>query len=402
MRFFGSMFAFLIAFERKNMCSVKPIGLTVLLLLQGTLLNPGCATEGAQLPEQLQDEFNSSLTDLNDVLGIGGDESADVFGNLDEDPCEYLSELVNDRGELVPFGYFVGVSGELGLFVARGLVGVDVVFDLYHYQMGTSYYFGAGLGTLSGSVSVAGYAGVARGFQQGVGDWNGWFVSSQLSVGLPFLNDSVGFGTATFVSGVDEDSNHFIDATEILAPPRGVYGYQYSVSLGFDLMMFIPDPEDLVNVDFEVTEALWHSFPQLNRAFYDYFEDSNLYLFDEELSVHLVDAQTGEDCPVDWPQHLAAQNCVSAIDDSSCDPEQSDICVDPETGVQCEHAPECVIEFGERDWTHEHRTQHMFYALCWLTGQCATASGYNMAQASLAAAVLRDSDMTYNEMCPNY
>lgn len=384
------------------MRTTRLIGISIIIVLHGALLTLGCATDESGSPEQLQDDFNNSLTDLNDVLGIGGDDSADVFGNLDEDPCEYLSELVDDQGVLIPYGYFVGISGELRLAFARGLAGVDVVFDLYHYQMGTLYYFGAGLGTLSGSLSIAGYAGVARGFTTTVADWGGWFVTTQISTGLPFLNDSLGLGVATFVSGVDRDNNYFIDPTEVLLPPEGVYGYIYSVSLGFDLMTFIPDPEDLVNVDVEVTEGLWHSFSSLNRVFYDYFKDSNLYLFGEELSVHLVDAHTGEECPADWPQHHVTQACVSAIDDSPCDPEHSDVCVDPQTGVQCHHSQECVIEFGERSWDHQHRTQHMFYALCWLTGQCAIPSGYHMAQASLAAAVLRDSGTTYQEMCPNH
>jgi hypothetical protein len=361
----------------------------------------GCTTDEPQSPEQLQDDFNTSLTDFNDVLGISNDDSADVFGNLNEDPCEYLSELVDDRGELVPFGYFVGVEGELGLIVARGQVGVDLVFDLYHYQLGTSYYFGGGVGTLSGSASIEFYAGVAQGFEHSVSDWEGWFVTTELNVGLPFLNDALEVGYASFVSGVDRDENNFIDPSEVLVPPEGVYGYQFSVALGFDILTFLPDPADFVPIGGEITQGKWFSFSWLNRSLYDYYEGANLYLFGEELSVHLVDPHTGEECPPDWPQHHELHACVSAIDDSPCDPEESDVCVDPETGVQCEHGSECVIEFGEPTWDHQRRTQHMFYALCWITGQCAIPSGYHMAQASLAAAVLRDSGMTYDEMCPN-
>ncbi len=349
-------------------------------LLLGSSTTLGCAPGGTQDQERLRDELDDSLSGLDDLLGVDPDERADLFGNLRDDPCALLAELVDDRGEIVPFGYFVGVEGELGLIVARGLVGADVVFDLHHYQMGASYYLGAGLGTPSGSVGVELYAGVARGFEQGVADWDGWFVTTEVTLGLPFLNDTFELGATTFVTGEDRDGSGAIDPSEILLPPAGIYGYAYNVSVAFDLMALLPDPEDLVNVGGQVTEGRWRALPQLTRALYDHFEGSRLYVFGERLSVRLVDGHGGEPCPAGWPGGHDA---------------------DPAAHDGSGHEQECVVEFGEPGWDHERRTRHMFYALCWLTGQCALPTGYHMAHASLAAALLRDSGTSYRELCPD-
>jgi hypothetical protein len=307
--------------------------------------------------DEAEADFGDAMSGLQDEFGQDG--KADLFG---VDPCHFLTPLFDAGNDFTRAGFFVGVEGEGVLGVTAALGGYDLVWDLYHHQMSVSRYFGAGVSTPKIGASVSAYAGFAVGFEHGAADWDGYFVTTGMDVGLPFLKDYLSLVPAVFVSGVDRDGDHLIAPGEVLVPPAGVYGFEIGVSLGFDLL---PDP---LPVGVEVTEGLWEPYKPAIRHYYDRLASTRFAKLGTALRVYLVDHETGAECAPDWPD------------------------VDGER--------DCVIEFGERDWSHAHRGAHVAYAICSSLGGCEIPLSWPMSATAVAIGAYRDVGDTVQALCP--
>jgi len=308
--------------------------------------------------DEAEADFGDAMADLQGEFGQDG--KADLFG---VDPCRFLAPLFAEGNDFTHAGLFVGVEGEGVLGATAAFGGYDLVWDLYHHQMSVSRYHGAGISTPKVGASVTAYAGFATGFHDGVGEWDGYFVTTAMDVGLPFLKDFLSLEPAVFVSGVDQNGDHVIAPDEVLIPPDGVYGFQIGVSLGFDLL---PDP---LPVGGEVTEGLWEPYKPAIRYYYDKLADTRFARIGTRLRVYLVDHQTGDLCAADWPD------------------------VDGER--------DCVVEFGERDWSHAHRGAHVAYSICSSLGGCGIPLSWPMSATAVAIGAYRDVGGAVEALCPD-
>jgi hypothetical protein len=337
-------------------------GLLPCLVLPLSLLSACSAADDGGDPNPgggaSQQEFNDAIKDLTNDYGSDG--KADLFG---VSPCALLTPLFTDGKNLTHCGLFAGVEGDGVLGVTFVTGGYDLVWDLYHQQMSVSRYTGAGLTTPGVGASVEGYVGFATGFSHGVSDWDGYFVTTELEIGLPFLKDFVSLNPAVFVSGEDLDGNLVITPDEILVPPQGVYGFEMGVSLGFDLL---PDP---LPVAPSVSEGLWENYKEATRHFYDLFAGTRIGGVGNYLRVALVDAESHQPCAADWPA------------------------VDAER--------DCVVQFGDPDWSYTHRGAHVAYSICTALGGCAIPLSWSMSATAIAVGAYRDAGDRVSEMCPN-
>ncbi len=317
-------------------------------------LVPACATPDTSATK---DEFAGDFGDLQDEFGNG---KADLFG-FDIDPCTLLAPLARFGHDAMRSGLVVGVEGEGVLGASVGVGGFDLVWDLYHQQLSVSRYAGAGVGVPGAGASVEAYAGAAFGFEHGAEDWDGYFVTAEAEVGLPFLKDYVSLDPAGYVTGVDRNGDGVIAPSEILAPPDGVYGFSVGVSLGFDLL---PDP---LPVGGSVTEGYWQSYKPAIRHFYDDLAATRMFGV-KQLQVRLVEPETGELCPSDWP---------------NVDGERS-----------------CVIEFGNPGDSYLDRSINTAYSICHIAGGCSVPLTWPMSATAMAIAALRTSGLSFDQMCP--
>jgi len=308
---------------------------------------------------QTKDEFADDFSQMSDEFGNG---KADLFG-LDIDPCKMLAPLAGFGHDALRSGLVMGVEGEgvLGSAVAVG--GFDLVWDLYHQQLSVSRYAGAGIGIPGAGASVEAYVGAAFGFEQGVENWDGYFVTAEAEVGLPFLKDYISLSPEGYVTGVDDNNDGIIEPSEVLAPPDGVYGFSLGVSLGFDLL---PDP---LPVSGAVTEGYWKPYKSAIRHFYDELASTRMFGI-KKLKVHLIEPETGEECAADWPN------------------------VDGDR--------ECVIEFGDADDSYLSRSINTAYSICHIAGRCAMPLTWPMSATAMAIAALRSSGLSFGDMCPDY
>lgn len=301
--------------------------------------------------DQARDDFEDAFGELESEYGEG---KADLFGFL-PDPCELLAPLLEHGDAMTHAGLFVGVAGDGVLGPAVGFAGMDLVWDLYHQQFTVARYRGAGLNVgADAGAGVHGYVGAAFGFQRSVAEWYEWFVTGNLSFGLPFLEDFASVNTSLFVSGVDENGDSVIDSTEVLIPPDGVYGFQVGVRLGFDLL---PDP---LPVGAAVTEGYWRSYDRAILHYYDFF-------FERGIEVRLVDSRDGSECTPGWPY------------DGSGGP--------------------CVIEIGDPDDSWLWRSLDSARAICHATGSCAVPLAWPMSATAVAIGAVRSSGLEPSDLC---
>ncbi len=303
--------------------------------------------EGSARSEANLQDFQEAMNSLQGEYGVG---KADFFG---VDPCKLLEPILEFGDQATRAAFFVGLEGGGALGLGRVLEGYDMVWDLYHQQMTVSRYVGAGIGGPGLGASLTAYTGLALGFQSGVADWNGYFVTTATELSLPFLKDFLSFNPAFFISGVDENEDHFIAPNEMLVPPEGVYGFSLGISAGFDML-----PSGLP-ISGSITEGLWEPHKEAIRYYYDLFMDTRFLVFGHPLWVNLVDPETGEYCHEDWPL------------------------IDGERG--------CVIQFGESDWSHLHSGTHMAYSICTALGGCEIPLSWPMSGTAIALGAYRDS-----------
>lgn len=305
----------------------------------------------------VKDDFAEEIGALQDGFGDG---KADLFG-FDIDPCELLAPLGEFGDDALHSGFVLGVEGEGVLGAGVGFGGIDLVWDFYHQQLTVSRYSGAGIGAPGIGASVQGYVGLGLGFDHGVSDWDGYFVTATAEIGLPLLDDYVSLDPAVFVSAVDENGDGFIAPSEMLAPPHGVYGFTMGVSLGFDLL---PDP---LPIEGSVTEGYWRPYKRAIRHYYDELRDTKMF-FVEPMQVRLVDHHSGEECDSQWPD------------------------VDGER--------DCVIEFGNPGDSYLRRSINTAYSVCHITGRCALPLSWPMSATALSIAALRTSGLSFESFCP--
>lgn len=332
------------------------------LVVLVTLL-AGCAAEaptsGDPMDERIAEvdaEFDDAIGDLS--ADYGGEGKADLFG---VDPCSLIEPLVEYGDQGIRSGFFMGVEGEAVLGGGRGFGGFDLVWDLYHHQFTVSRYYGAGVGVPGVGASVEAYVGYALGFQEGVSDWDGYFVTAEADFGLPFLREYLSVGTSVFVTARDTNGDAFISPSEIVYPPGGVYGFNIGIELGVEVPTGLP-------VSGGVTEGLWEPHKAAIRYYYDEFRNTRFLRFGSRLDVHLVDHHTGEECDPDWPD------------------------VDPER--------DCIIEFGEEDWSHTHRGLHVAYSICTATGGCEIPLAWPLSGSAVAIGALEDAGGSLARYCP--
>jgi len=316
----------------------------------------GCApTE--QDSSEVKDDFADEIGAFQEGFGDG---KADLFG-FDIDPCDLLAPLGEFGDDALRSGMVLGVEGEGVLGAGVGFGGFDLVWDFYHQQMTVSRYSGAGIGAPGIGASVQGYVGLALGFDHGVSDWDGYFVTATAEIGLPLLDDYVSFDPAVYVSAVDDNGDGFIAPSEMLAPPNGVYGFTMGVSLGFELL---PDP---LPIEGSITEGYWRQYKRAVRHYYDEFKDTRMF-FVKKMEVRLVDHHTGQLCDERWPD------------------------VDGER--------DCVIEFGNPGDSWLRRSVNTAYSVCHITGRCALPLTWPMSATALSVGALRTSGLSFESFCP--
>lgn len=131
-------------------------------------------------------------------------------------------------------------------------------------------------------------------------------------------------------------------------------------SLGVDAL------PDVLPVGAVLTEGLSMPHKRGIRFFYDQLKQEGILWYD--LSVHLVDPETGEACPEDWPD------------------------VDGER--------ECVLQFGEERMSNTKAALHLAWAMCTLNGGCLSPLAGSMAFTAVAIGALRDAGGSLSEICP--
>lgn len=347
------------------MRSIQPFGR--LLAVVAALLIVSCAQPEPAPDTQdnpINEEANGAFNDLYDQFGegeFGPDSKSDAFWEH-LDPCAVLGGIYEFADDFTQLGFFYGVEGEGVLGTAVGVGGYDVVFDLYHRQMTVSKYAGAGVGTPGLGVSLTVYAGVALGFHHGVSDWDGYFVTTELELGLPLLKDFIHLEPGFFVTGVDANDDNFIEPSEVLVPPEGVYGFSVGLSVGVDAL------PDVLPVGATLTEGLWMPHKRGIRTFYDQLKDESIMWF-YDLNVHLVDHSTGEACPSDWPD--------------------------------VEGERDCILEFGDEGMSNTKASLHLAWAMCTLNGGCLSPIAGSMALTAVAIGAFRDAGDRLDEICPD-
>lgn len=324
------------------------VGLSTLLAV-----TPACAIMGSSEPE---DDFADEFGQMQDEFGAG---KADLLG-FDIDPCSLLRPLASFGHDALRSGLALGIEGDGVLGAAYGQSGMDLVWDLYHQQMTVSRYAGAGVGVPGAGASVEAYVGAGFGFENGVEDWDGYFVNGEVEIGLPFLKDYLSLNPEGYVSGVDDNGDGIIGPSEILVPPEGVYGFNIAVSLGFDLL---PTP---LPVEGNVTEGYWQPYKEAIRHFYDEFSSTRMFGI-KKMQVRLIEPETGELCPAGWPE------------------EEGEL--------------SCVIEFGDPDDSYVRRSLNTAYSICYITGRCAVPLTWPMSANAMAIGALRSSGLSFDDMC---
>jgi hypothetical protein len=313
------------------------------------------------------EEVNSEANDLFNELragfegaDFGPDSKTDAFWK-DIDPCHVLHDIYEFSDDFTRLGFFFGVEGEGVLGIGEVVGGYDVVFDLYNRQMSVSKYLGRGVSTPELSASIEFYAGMALGFENSVSEWNGHFASVEMEISLPLLKNFVSADPRFFISAEDENENQSIEFNELIYPPNGIYGYSLSISLGVNAI-----PE-VLPVGGSATTGQWTTHQKGLRLFYDLL--SNVGILGYSLKVHLIDHETGEACPENWPE------------------EGGEI--------------DCIIEFGDEDMSNIKAALHMAWGICALNGGCLNSLHGRVALLSIAIGAYQEAGNKLDEMCPD-
>lgn len=311
---------------------------------------------------EMNHEFGGSDREpiFHSKVCAGDDIKADLFGFL-PDPCDLLRPLSAVGEDALHAGFIAGFEGnvQMGPMVDWG--GYDLVWDLYHHQMTVSQYSGRGVGLPDAGGNGGVYVGMAFGFEHGVADWDGSFLSAEVDFGIPHFQDFISVSPSFFVTAIDENGDGLATPDEIVAPPDGIYGFNIGVNLGFDIW-----PE-VAPVDVVIKEGTWQPHQNGIAHFYRKFK-ARRSLFGS-VEPHLVDHHDGTPCPEDWP----AKN-----------PER-----------------QCIIEFGDASQTHLKRSMMTARSICQATHGCATPLSWPISITTLAIGELRDQGISYAALCPS-
>jgi hypothetical protein len=272
--------------------------------------------------------------------------------------CDGLRPIYEAGVEAQKMGFVYGAAAEGGAGL-QGARGYDVVWDLYHHQVTVSEWTGGGVGTLVGA-DVEAYVGMAFGFQHGVSDWDGWFANVELTASLPILHDFFSVVVNGFATLADDDGDGTPET--MLVPPEGVYGGSIGLQAGVALPTGLP-------VGGAVGAARYEPAQGAIRALYDRLRDTRFAGVLGRVNARLVDPHTGVACPESWPATDSAR--------------------------------ECVIELGERSWSHTRRATHTSYALCSFTGGCALPHSWPFATAALGLGAVQDAGGSFAAVCPS-
>ena len=321
----------------------------------------GCSQDYAMIDQ----ESRGAMLELSEAFPrghFGPDSKADGFWEKIE-PCKVLKNMHAGGDQYIRPGYYMAIEGNGVLGPTMGISGYDVVFDLYHHQMSVSAYQGRGLTTSFGAGASITYAeGVALGFKNAVSDWNGYFVNSSLSAGipLPWISDLANVNVAYFQSGKDHNRDGMIGHNEVVMPPRGIYGASASVSFGANILPTLP-------VNINLSKGLWQPHKSGIRSYYQRIKNSRLWK--AHIPVRLVDAHTGETCSEDWP-HIEGHR-------------------------------DCFIEFGHPHTSHTRAALYQAITICYLSGTCLSPLSGPAALGAIAIGSLRDAGGDLHGLCPD-
>jgi hypothetical protein len=301
--------------------------------LAAALLGTACVSS-SDAPDP-QAEFQASFELLASQAGASGTNRCQALG--------LFRELGDDA---LHSGFTVGVEGVGVLGALAGFGGYDIVWDLYHQELTVSMYGGPGVATPGAGASVSFYAGIGLGFAHGVSDWDGYFLTATADVGIPLLKKLVHLEASGFVSAVRDPQG----SLRPLAPPAGVYGLTFGVSVGVGIDL-VPTP-----VSGNLTVGLWVPHKGAIRRVHDELRAHRIFGI-RPLVARLVDHETRAPCHADWP----------AVDGER----------------------DCVVALGKRDATPAQRSLHVAYSICALSGGCLVPLAFQMATAALAIGTIR-------------
>lgn len=303
-------------------------------------------------------DFEGSVMDLQSTFG--GDGKQDLISRASV--CELIEPVARYGDALIRGGFVLGLEGALVLGPIDTFGGYDLVWDLYSQQVTVSRYGGSITTLDEASISATAYVGFAAGFHGGVADWYGYHESVTVAVGLPFLDDFFSIDITGFRSAVDLNGDGTADASEVLAPPDGVFGYTVGLTAGIDA---VPDP---LPVELTLQEGYWEPHKPVIRSLYDRFHQAKVLGFNLPIAARLVDTADGSDCDEDWPL------------------------VDGER--------DCVIELGDPEKSRAKRALHVARSICTATKSCALPLTWSLAASALAVGKLRDMGLVPSELCP--
>ena len=308
-------------------------------------------------PTEMED-FVDSVVDLQATFGA--DDKMDLISRAEV--CQMIAPVAKYGDALVRSGFVMGIEGTAVVGMFDGFGGYDLVCDLYHQQFTVSKYGGSVQTMDELAITATAYVGYAAGFRTGVSDWHGYHVQASLEVGLPFLDDLVSLEITGFRSAIDQNNDGVADASEVLMPPDGLFGYTVGITAGIDAF---PDP---LPVEVTLSDGYWDPHKQVIRTYYERFKKARFLGIKIPIKVRLVDTADGSECHPDWPEQ--------------------------------EEERDCAVEFGDPDTSHTRRSIHLARSLCTATYGCALPVTWPVAGSAIAVGKLRDMGLAPSELCP--
>ncbi|MFT7624651.1 MAG: hypothetical protein ACI9WU_003839 [Myxococcota bacterium] len=352
---------------RQSLATTTALVITLLVI---TLLI-GCGEAPATLdwqpaPEEPEAAAEPDMADFEDSVfdlqaTFGSDDKQDLVSRASV--CQLIAPVARYGDAIIQGGLVLGIEGTLVVGPIDAFGGYDMVWDLYHQEFTVSRYGGSITTMDEAAISGTAYIGFAAGLRGGVGDWYGFHEAVSVEVGLPFLDDFFSIDVTAFRSAVDQNGDGVADASEVLAPPDGVFGYTVGLTLGVDA---VADP---LPVELTLQEGYWEPHKELIRKHYDRLRSAKVLGFDLPIAARLIDTADGSECAENWP------------DD---EPDR-----------------DCAIALGKPDTSYARRALHVARSMCHVTKSCALPMTWGLAGAAIAVGKLRDMGLTPSQLCPD-
>lgn len=293
--------------------------------------------------------------------------------------CGVVREILPLTEDTRQAGLVLGVEQQVSRFGAVGVIGKDFVWDVGHNELAVHSYVGAGVtSSIAGAqTGLTGYAGVALNFEDGVSNWQGWFVTAAASVGIdleiPFITEAeASVGVSAFVSAEDLNNDGFVDPITENIFPQGVYGAAATASISASVGI-VPDPFLFGDASIGASVGLWKLDRQATRDLYERHLAFSFAGF-QLVEAHLVDQATGADCLAadpDWPGN---------------DPWGDDVA-------------DCIISLGDPGSGTIKRAAHTAASICATTHGCSVPFAWSMATAALVMGAVNESGQSLGEYC---